>query len=105
MKKILTLVLILTMGLGMAHAELGRVTGWRVDKDSDGMPVYFVSYEMETGFSHEFPASYEEFTTAVEIISQRQNEARKEEERAEKRRNRTWISNAWHDLSFWNPDD
>ena len=106
MKKILiALVLILTLSLGMAHAELGRVVSWRIGNDENGTPVYFVSYEMETGASHEFPASYDEFYSAVEIVAARRNEEAKKEERAKKRRNRTWLQNAWHDLSFWNKDD
>ena len=107
MKKIIAMVLVLVtlMSLGMAHAELGRITDWRVEKNEDGMHQYFVSYETQTGASHEFEATYDEFCLAVETLAKERNEEVRKQELAEKHRKQSWLANTAAWLSFWNPND
>lgn len=98
MMKVVTLVLCLTI---TAQAEL-QVANWRVEATEDGGAAYFVTYVSETGDSHEYSVSEDEFYAAVEEYAAARNQPEETDSQGEPR---PWIASAISAVTFWNPDD
>lgn len=98
MLKVVSLVLCLTV---TAQAEL-LVTNWRVEATEDGSAAYYVTYASESGVSHEYLVTEDEFYAAVEeyAAARKQTEDGEEDVSA-----RPWTASVLSAVTFWNPND
>ena len=98
MMKVVTLVLSLTV---VAQAEL-QVANWRVEATEDGSAAYYVTYASESGVSHEYLVTEDEFYAAVEEYAAARNQTEDGEENVSAR---PWTASVLSAVTFWNPND
>lgn len=102
------MVVILTLSLGMAHAEglCCDIRAWRIGTDEAGKVTYYVTYATEDEVLNEFPVSQSVFETAVSVLHDRKMEEERQERIREYQADRgSWIKDVAAWCSFWNPND